>query len=96
MANNVSNKKFTNPALNRYDVMQHVRNLYDIVGVTDTETFEKNNAANMSAMIDKIRERTIVDWHGTMEEFKRDRKAGLITDDMVCAIDDYVGPEIMK
>lgn len=96
MANNVVNKKFTNPALNRYDVMQHIRNLYNIVGVTDTDTFEKNNAANMTAMIDKIKDRTIVDWYGTMEEFKRDRAAGIITDDMVCAIDDYVGPDIVK
>ena len=94
MPGNISKRKFTDPKLNRYDVMQHVRNIYDILGITNPETFESNSGvANIVSRIDQIDNKSMVGWKGTMEEYKRDRAAGLIADDTVCAItDDYYEP----
>lgn len=94
MSNKVTNRKFTDPALNRYDVMQHIRNLYDIVGVTNTNTFEQNHAvANVVDRIEQIADGSIIKWEGSMEKFLHDKAAGLITSDMICAItDDYYNP----
>lgn len=105
MAINVTNGKFENDILNDYDVMQHIRNIYNILGITEPERVPSSGGTSGGdgedgesdrSIFDWIYDavsRSMIDWEGTREEYKQGVANGTITPDMLCAInDDYYYP----
>ena len=86
--------RFNNKELDNYDVMQHVQNIYNIIGTTGKASVETRTANNIVERLNEIKTTNIVDWIGTKAEYDAAKSSGFITPNMVCAItDDYYVPE---
>lgn len=89
--------RFNDKRLNDYDVMQHISNIYDIIGTTDKKSVETGQSNNISERLDEVQHGNFIQWSGTLEEYKIAKASGLITPTMLCAItDDYYEPESSK
>ena len=89
----VVNGKFENDVLNSYDVMQHIRNIYSILGTTEREGFGNGNGDSFLELVQEAIHRSMIDWVGTREEYTQGVANGTITKDMLCAVtDDYYYP----
>lgn len=85
--------RFETKELNDYDVMQHIKNIYGIIGTTGKESVQTVESDNIVERLKELDKNKVVDWVGTKEEYEIAKAAGEITDDMVCAVEDVYQPE---
>lgn len=69
------------------DVMTHVKRLYKLLGVTDTNIEDVINN-NIMMRLEDITNNMRVDWIGTKEEYLAAKANGTITSEMYCYITD--------
>lgn len=85
--------RFNDKRLNNFDVMQHISNIYDILGTTDKKSIETNQSNDISERLNEIQNGNFIQWVGTLEEYNIAKASGVIKPDMLCAItDDYYEP----
>ena len=86
--------RFNEKRLNEFDVMEHISNIYNIVGTTDPKSVQSDKSHNVAERLNEIQNSSFVHWKGTMEEYKIARANGTIKPGMLCAItDDYYNPD---
>ena len=75
-----------------YDIMQHIRNIYNIIGATTPEGI--NASSTLVSAIDKVAQESGQKiWVGTQERYEEGVGNGTITNTMLCIItDDYYEP----
>lgn len=85
--------RFNDKRLNNYDVMQHISNIYEIIGTTDKQSVGTEQSGNISERLNEIQHGNFIQWIGTREEYKAATASGVIKPGMLCAItDDYYNP----
>lgn len=86
--------RFNDKRLNNFDVMEHISNIYDIVGTTDSKSVETDQSHNIVERLNEIQHGNFIQWKGTQDEYKIAVANGTIKPGMLCAItDDYYEPE---
>ena len=86
--------RFNEKRLNDYDVMQHITNIYSIIGTTDVKSVETEQSHNVAERLNEIQHGKFADWYGTQEEYEIAKASGVIKPGMLCAItDDYYEPD---
>lgn len=89
MSINVKSNRFQNKDLNNFDVMQHIRNIYDILGVLVQDDMTYGKATNVVERLDDISKNPLIKgYYDTVEEYQNDLKAGIISPDDLCYIED--------
>ena len=94
MSLDVTSNRFQNKDLNEYDVMQHVRNLYNILGVIIKEDMTYGTATNVVERLDAISKNPLIKgFYKTVEEYQNDLKAGIISPNDIYYIDEEIFTE---
>lgn len=70
------------------DVMTHVKRLYKLLGITDTNIDDVMNRNIMMRLESVLIDNSAADWIGTKEEYKLGIINGTITPEMYCYITD--------
>ena len=60
MSINVKSNRFQNKDLNNFDVMQHIRNIYDILGVLVQDDMTYGKATNVVERLDDISKNPLI------------------------------------
>ncbi len=77
------------PQLRDYDIMQHIRNIYGIMGFQTLDGIIGNTT--VAEAISHLRSNQKNYWVGTLEQYEEGRGNGLIADDVLCIItNDYI------
>lgn len=86
----MSNIDLTN--IKNYDIMQHIRNIYNLIGATSPDGIKLN--ANLVSAIDQIAKETGQKiWVGTQKKYEEGIGNGTISNTTICIItDDYYEP----
>lgn len=75
--------------LRDYDIMQHIRNIYGIMGFQTLDGIVGNST--VAEAISQLRTTQKNYWVGTLEEYEEGRGNGTIPDDVLCIItNDYI------
>ena len=86
--------RFNEKRLNEFDVMEHISNIYNIVGTTDPKSVESDQSHNITERLNEIQRGKFIQWQGTQEEYDIAVANGTIKPGMLCAItDDYYNPD---
>ena len=62
--------RFETKELNDYDVMQHIKNIYGIIGTTGKESVQTVESDNIVERLKELDKNKVVDWVGTKEEYE--------------------------
>lgn len=90
----VTNGKFHDDALNDYDVMQHIRNIYNILGTTNNESITPPGTSNITIIdvVNHLQEKDAIDAFVTQKEYEEGLANGSLKDKLCAITDDYYRP----
>lgn len=87
MSLDVTSNRFQDKDLNAYDVMQHVRNIYNILGVLYQKDMAEGNANNVVERLDDITKNPLIKaYFDTVEEYKAALQAGTVSPNDLCYV----------
>lgn len=72
--------------IKNFDIMQHIDNIYKIIGITDPESIQ--NASNLNEIIAQLCSNGQPVWIGSEADYEFGRSNGTITDNTVCIVTD--------
>ena len=94
MSLDTSNNSFKNKELNNFDVMQHIRNIYDILGVVDKKDVGYHESTNVVERLDSITKNPLIKGeYDTMDDYLADLNRGKISPNDIYQINDDRDPD---